>query len=87
MCEVIWPVREAYPSVLASAPFSPDPGTWHGYRVEVRGNGLTLNIDGAEVSSASDNTFLDGGRVGLWSDNAQIAVRSVVITPFEGGGR
>jgi|HubBroStandDraft_6_1064221.scaffolds.fasta_scaffold143471_3 hypothetical protein len=84
---VIWPVRESYPSILASAPFSPDPGTWHRYRVEVRGNGLTLKVDGAEVTSASDNSFLDGGRVGLWSDNVQIAVRSVVITPLEGGGR
>lgn len=53
-----------------------DPGEeWHTYRLEVRGNALRAFVDGGLVLSSTDNTFLAGKRVGLWSSGAQLSVR------------
>ncbi|GAA0408050.1 hypothetical protein Acor_80790 [Acrocarpospora corrugata] len=53
---------------------------WHHYRAEVRGNAITLVVDGAMVLRTTDNTYLEGGYVGLWSNNTQINIRDIRIT-------
>lgn len=48
---------------------------WHVYRVEVKGNVLRLLIDGGLMVERTDNRFLTGPSVGIWSVAAQINVR------------
>jgi hypothetical protein len=56
------------------------PGNeWHEYRVEIRGNQLTLLIDSVLILQASSNTFLAGGQVGLYAET-QIGVRSFRVS-------
>ena len=59
---------------LDRQPFDPGEG-WHTYRLEVRGNELRAFVDGSVVLGSTDNTFLTGKRVGLWSSGAQLSVR------------
>ncbi len=63
---------------LAEAPYAPDKA-WHTLRLDVRGNELTLLLDGYVILTATDNRFLAPGRIGLWSNRAQIVVRSFEI--------
>jgi hypothetical protein len=49
------------------------------YRVEVRANTLRLLVDGARMVDATDNRYLSPGRVGLWSDQYQLEVRSFKV--------
>lgn len=51
-------------------------GSWHTYRLEVRGNTLTLMKDGGVILRATDNRFLTGGSVGLYSHRVQLTVRA-----------
>lgn len=53
--------------------------TWHTYRLEVRGNEETFLVDGSPFVRATDNRFLTGGEVGLWSQNVQVNVRSFKV--------
>jgi len=61
--------------ILAENAFGLD-NEWHIYRVEVFGNELRLLIDGREFVRVTDNRFLEGGEIGLWSCNTQLQVRS-----------
>ena len=63
---------------LTNAPFDPSKGS-HTYRFEARGNTLRFYIDGGSVLQATDNQFLSGAQVGLWSNNAQLSVTSFRI--------
>lgn len=76
---VIWDADDAEP--IDSVPFEPG-GAVHRYRLEVRGNELTVLIDGGTVLRVMDNRYSNAGRVGLWSDRAQITVHSFEITPL-----
>lgn len=67
--------------VLDATAFKPGEEV-HRYRLEVRGNQLTVLVDGAVILTATDNTYLTGKRVGLWSDQAQISVLSFEVTPL-----
>ena len=42
-------------------------GTWHELRVEAKGNHFTVFWDGRGVIDAHDQTFLQVGRIGLWT--------------------
>ena len=42
-------------------------GIWHELRVEARGDRFSVFWDGQNVISASDKTFPDGGKIGLWT--------------------
>jgi len=57
----------------------PASQSWHTYHVEVKGNTLRLLIDGVVILEALDNRYLSGGTVGLWSDSAQVNVRSFKV--------
>ncbi len=59
--------------------FAPD-GDWHTYRVEAKGNTITLLVDGTRLTQITDNTFYKAGRVGLWSNQYQIEVQSFTVT-------
>ena len=65
-------------SIEASRPFSTG-GKYHLYRVEARGNTVKLSIDGAQYVQLTDNKYLDGVEVGLWSLHDEMSVRSFKV--------
>src|SRR6266852_4796148 len=42
-------------------------GEWHELRVEVVGNKITCYYDGSQKIEATDETFKDAGKVGIWT--------------------
>lgn len=52
---------------FAGANFKVSPGAWHELRVEAVGNRFTCYFDGAKKIEATDDTFKDAGKVGLWT--------------------
>ncbi len=74
---VLWTSENA--SGLDAAAFEPGHEV-HRYRLEVRGTKLTALIDGAPLLTAVDNAFTREGRIGLWSDRAQITVLSFEVS-------
>ena len=42
-------------------------GFWHVLRVEAQGDKFSIFWDGQKVINASDKTFPDGGKIGLWT--------------------
>ena len=51
----------------AGANFKVTSGEWHELRVEAAGNKITCYYDGAKKIEASDDTFKDAGKAGLWT--------------------
>lgn len=64
--------------ILAESPSGMD-NEWHTYRVEVIGNEMQLLIDGREFIHVTDNRYLTGGEVGLWSLRTQVQVRNFKV--------
>lgn len=54
-------------SMLGSADVEADPREWHALEVETLGSHIRVRLDGKELLSLEDDTFADGGRVGLWT--------------------
>ena len=54
-------------SQFAGANFKVSSGEWHELRVEAIGNKITCYYDGSKKIDATDNTFRDPGKVGLWT--------------------
>lgn len=54
-------------------------GEQHTYRLEVRGNRLTLKLDDATVAQATDNRHLAGGEGGLLCKENQVSVSAFRI--------
>jgi len=54
-------------SQFAGANLKVTSGEWHELRVEVAGNKITCYYDGNKKIEATDNTFKDAGKVGLWT--------------------
>ena len=54
-------------SQFAGANFKVSSGEWHELRVEAVGNKITCYYDGDKKIEATDNTFTDAGKVGLWT--------------------
>jgi len=52
---------------FAGANFKVSSGTWHELRVEAAGNKFICYYDGAKKIEATDDTFKDAGKVGLWT--------------------
>jgi hypothetical protein len=42
-------------------------GVWHTLRVDFEGNKFTVTFDGKKVIEASDGSFHDAGKVGVWT--------------------
>ena len=43
------------------------PATWHTLRVDFKGDQFTVTFDGQKVIEASDNSFTEAGKVGVWT--------------------
>ncbi len=43
------------------------PGVWHTLRVDFAGNKFTVSLDGKQVLEATDDSFAEAGKVGLWT--------------------
>jgi len=54
-------------SQFAGANFKVTSGEWHELRVEAVGNKFTCYYDGSKKIEATDDTFKDAGKVGLWT--------------------
>ncbi len=52
---------------FAGANFKVTPGEWHELRVECVGNKIICYYDGVKKIEATDDTFKDAGKVGLWT--------------------
>jgi len=52
---------------FAGANFKVTAGEWHELRVEAVGNKIVCYYDGAKKIEATDDTFKDAGKVGLWT--------------------
>lgn len=52
---------------FAGANFKVTPGVWHELRVEAAGNKIACYYDGVKKIEATDDTFKDAGKVGLWT--------------------
>lgn len=64
---------------FAEYAYQPNQNEWHTYRLEVKGNIIRLLIDGRPFLNSTDNTYLDGGQIGLMSNRCQISVRSFKV--------
>jgi hypothetical protein len=53
------------------------PRTWHTLAVEARGNRFIVSFDGKQVIDATDDTFRDAGRIGVWT-------KADSVTEFDG---
>ena len=42
-------------------------GVWHTLRVDFRGNRIVVTFDGEKVIEATDDSFADEGKVGVWT--------------------
>jgi hypothetical protein len=42
-------------------------GAWHTLRVDFAGNKFTVTFDGKKVIEATDDSFTDAGKVGVWT--------------------
>jgi hypothetical protein len=42
-------------------------GVWHDYKVEAKGDHVVVTFDGKQVLDASDKTFTQPGKVGVWT--------------------
>ena len=56
---------------------------WHTYRIEFIGNQLRVFMDGGLMSETTDNTYLDAGKVGLFSSSCELNVRSFKVEALE----
>jgi hypothetical protein len=54
-------------SQFAGANFKVTSGEWHELRVEAVGNKIACYYDGNKKIEATDDTFKDAGKVGLWT--------------------
>jgi len=54
-------------SQFAGAHLKVTSGEWHELRVEAAGNKITCYYDGNKKIEATDDTFKDAGKVGLWT--------------------
>ena len=70
-----WGTNDLNQRITEGQVFNPGEG-WHVYRVEAKGNTITLLIDGTIVAKATDNRYLSGSRTGLWSNEYQLEIRS-----------
>ncbi len=43
------------------------PGMWHTLRVDFEGKKFTVTFDGKKVIEATDDSFADAGKVGVWT--------------------
>lgn len=77
--------REFRSSSISHVDLGLDNG-WHLYRIEFRANTIKVFVDGSLMIETSDNKYLSSGKVGVWTNGAQINVRSFKVISL-GDGR
>jgi len=70
-----WGTSDLSERLIAGKPYKPD-SSWHTYAVEAKGNVIRLKVDGGILAAVSDNKYLAGGQIGLWSNGYQLEVRA-----------
>jgi hypothetical protein len=50
------------------------PGVWHTLRVDFEGDKFTVAFDGNKVIEASDDSFSEAGKVGLWTKADSVTI-------------
>jgi serine/threonine protein kinase len=58
----------------------PLDNTWHAYRVDVQGNDIKLYLDDTLLLETTDNSYLSSGYIGLRSVDADVNVKSFVVS-------
>jgi hypothetical protein len=74
-----WPNAGQYDGPLAGKAFA--PSGWFKLRIEVQGKEVRILVNGLQQIDYKydDNSNLEPGYVGLWSDKTQIEVRSFTV--------
>ena len=89
----VYKVVEGKRTQLQSADANTETGKWHTLRAVMTGNQITCYVDGKKVLEATDDTFKDAGRVGLWtkadaaSSFDNLVVREGKATAEHAGGQ
>ncbi len=61
-------------------------GAWHEYVVEARGDHIEVFWDGTRVLDHHDSTFMDAGRVGVWTKADSVTYfDDIAVAPLPGG--
>lgn len=72
---------------FAGSNFRVTPHVWHEIRVEARGDQFQCYYDGQLKITAQDNTFKDGGKIGLWTKaDSVIYFDDLTVEDLGGGG-
>jgi hypothetical protein len=58
------------------------PGEWNSYEIILKGENLTLKVNG-EVQNEATGVLEEAGPIGLQSEGAPIEYRNIVLTPLE----
>lgn len=67
---------------IAGRDMTVTPGEWHTLKLEAKGEALTVWFDGEKIIDARDATFLDAGKVGLWTKADSVTLfDDLVIEP------
>lgn len=67
---------------LKSAEVELTDGKWYTLRVTMVGNRITCYLDGRKMMEATDNTFPESGKVGLWTKaDAVTSFDDLTVTP------
>lgn len=69
---------------LAGADIPVSGKEWHTLALTARGNEFSVQFDGEELFTASDDTFNQGGRVGFWTKADSVTYFDrIVIEPLQ----
>ena len=60
-------VKDGHRQQIATHSGKVTSGAWHDYRVVARGDHFEVFWDGAKVIDQHDPTFVEAGKVGLWT--------------------
>jgi len=63
----VYYVKDGRRKQLDSANVRTQPGQWYEIRVTMRGDHIVCYLDGEKLLEVKDDTFADGGMVGLWT--------------------
>ncbi len=63
----VYKVVDGKRTQLQSADVKTEAGKWYTLRAEMIGNKITCSLDGKKLLEASDDTFKEPGKIGLWT--------------------
>jgi len=63
----LYKVVEGQRQQLAGADVQVPPGRWHELRLRIKGQHIEVFLNGSKLFTATDSTFPNSGKVGLWT--------------------